>query len=120
MDTPAAREKTLDEIKQEVLRRVGHIGPFVGVQRADVEGIVKSLTSLDKDHWAEQWMKVGLAHEATADQLAESGADRAKLRDAYFLAFNYCRVGKYPCASTPGKREAHRHAVRLFRKTAGY
>jgi pimeloyl-ACP methyl ester carboxylesterase len=112
--------RTLDEIRQEVLRRVGHIGPFVGVQREDVEGIVKSLTSLDPDHWAEQWMKVGLAHEAKGDQLAEGGAERVKLRDAYVLAFNYCRVGKYPCASTPGKREAYRHAVRLFRKAAKY
>lgn len=120
MQKAAVREPTLDEVKQEILRRAGHIGPFVGVQREEVEGIVKSLASLDKDHWAEQWMKVGLAHEAKGDELAKKGADGKQLRDAFFLAFNYCRVGRYPCATTPGKKESYRHAVRLFRKAAKY
>ena len=120
MQAGVVREPTLDEVKQEILRRVGHVGPFVGVQRDDVEGIVKSLVSLDRDHWAQEWCKVGLAHEARGETLLKQGAGEPQVRDAFFLAFNYCRVGRYPCASTPGKQEAYRHAVRLFRKAAAY
>lgn len=112
--------RTLDEVKQEVMRRVGHIGPFQDARRDDVEEILKSLMSLDRDHWAEQWCRVGLAYEASADQLAQHGTDHKQLGDAYYHAYDYCRIGRYPVASTPGKKEAYRHSVRAFRKAAEY
>jgi esterase FrsA len=115
-----ARAPTLDEVKQEVMRRAGHIGPFQDARRDDVEEILKSLVSLDRDHWAEQWCRVGLAYEAKADELAKKGADGKQVGDAYYHAFDYCRIGRYPVASTPGKKEAYRHSVRAFRKAAKY
>ena len=65
-----AQERTLDEVKQEVLRRAPRINPFEGIKREDAEAIVKSLTSTDRDHWAEQWCKYGLKYEAEGDALA--------------------------------------------------
>ena len=49
-----AQERTLEEVKQEVLRRAPRINPFEGIKREDAEAIVKSLTSTDRDHWAER------------------------------------------------------------------
>jgi hypothetical protein len=47
-----AQERSLDEIKTEVMRRAGHINPFEGIRRDDAEQVVNALTSLDRDHWA--------------------------------------------------------------------
>ena len=58
MDTTSKPgERTLDEVKKEVLRRAAHHSPFEGVRRDDVEKIVAGLKSLDRDHWAEQWSR---------------------------------------------------------------
>jgi hypothetical protein len=113
-----AQERSLDEIKTEVMRRAGHINPFEGIRRDDAEQVVNALTSLDRDHWAAAWCKVGLDYEAKADARAEAGASAKELADLYTLAFEYCHIGRYPVASTPGKKEAYRHSLRLFRKAA--
>jgi esterase FrsA len=116
--TAGARERSLDEVKAEVLRRAGRINPLEGVRRDEAEQIVQSLTSLDRDEWAQAWCKVGLAHEARGDACAKQGAPGDELAEIYTLAFDYCRVGRYPVASTPGKQEAYRHSLRIFRKAA--
>ncbi|HZM43957.1 MAG TPA: alpha/beta fold hydrolase [Burkholderiales bacterium] len=121
MDTPPkAGERTLDEVKKEVLRRAGQHSPFEGVRKIDVEKIVGGLTSLDKDHWAERWSAVGLDYEGKADALAKQGGAGKDIADIYMLAFNYCSLGRYPAATTPGKKEAYRHSLRIFRKAAKY
>ena len=121
MDTmPKTGERTLDEVKKEVLRRAGHHSPFEGVLRDDVEKIVAGLTSLDRDHWAGQWTKVGLDYETRGDALAKQGGDGTQIADTYMLAFNYCSLARYPVATTPGKKEAYRHSLRIFRKAARY
>lgn len=119
-DAPVVHEPTLEEIKKEVLRRSEkRLQPFNHVLQPDVEKIVASLASLDKDHWAEQWCRVGLEYEKRGDELAQGG-DAKNAGAAYYLAYDYCRVGRYPCASTAGKKQAYRHSLRAFRKAARY
>jgi len=119
-DTHIVQERTLDEIKKEILRRSEkRLQPFNHVLREDVESIVKALTSLDKDHWAGEWSKVGLEYEKKGDELAKGG-NAKKAGETYYLAFEYCRIGRYPCASTPGKKQAYQHSLRVFRKAAKY
>jgi esterase FrsA len=115
-----AQERTLEQVKTEVLRRAGRQNPFEFVRRDDVEEVVRGLDSLDRDHWAQQWCRMGLRHEARGDRLLAEGAAPAQIGEAYTLAFNYCRAGRYPVASTPGKREAYQHSLRMFRKAAAY
>ena len=66
-------------------------------------GSSRRCTSLDRDHWAEAWCKVGLDYEAQGDARAKQGASGKELADIYFLASDYCRVGRYPVANSPGK-----------------
>ena len=113
-----AQERSLDEIKTEVMRRAGRINPFEGIRRDDAEQVVNGLTSLDRDHWAAAWCKVGLAYEGKADARAKAGASGQELAELYTLAFEYCHIARYPVASTPGKKEAYGHSLRLFRKAA--
>jgi pimeloyl-ACP methyl ester carboxylesterase len=114
----AAHERSLDEIKKEVMRRAGHITPFEGIRREDAAQVVASLTSLDPDQWAQLWCRIGFAYEANADARAGQHADAGELAALYTLAFEYCRVARYPVPSTVDKQEAYQHSLRIFRKAA--
>lgn len=119
MPDTAIGDPTLDDVKREVVRRTEkHLQPFGHVLRADVDGILKSLTSLDRDQWAEAWCKVGLAYEAQGDELARRRASGKEIGAMFYRAYDYCRIGRYPCASTPGKKEAYRHSLRIYHKAA--
>jgi pimeloyl-ACP methyl ester carboxylesterase len=116
----APRERTLAEIKAEVMRRAEKLSPFESIKAADAERILGSIKSLDRDEWAAAWVAVGLEYEKAADALAAKGGRVAEIAEAYSLAFDYCRLGRYPAATTPGKKEAYRHSIRCFRKAAQY
>jgi hypothetical protein len=96
----------------------GHINPFEGIRREDAAQVVASLTSLDPDQWAQLWCRIGLAYEANADARASEHADADELAALYTLAFEYCRVARYPVPSTVDKQEAYQHSLRIFRKAA--
>lgn len=113
-----ARERSLDEVKAELLRRAGRLSPFEEIRREDAERVMAALVSLDRDHWAEEWCKVGLAYEAKGDAHAKSGGGGAELAELYMLGFDACRVGRYPSPSSPGKLAAYHHSLRMFRKAA--
>jgi dienelactone hydrolase len=113
-----ARERTLDEVKAEILRRAGRFSPFEAIRPHDAAVVMGALTSLDRDHWAEQWCKIGLAYEADADARAAAGADREELAELFTLGFDTCRVGRYPAPTSPGQLAAYRHSLRIFRKAA--
>jgi esterase FrsA len=112
------QERSLDEVKKEVMRRAGHINPFEGIRREDAKQILDQLANLDRDQWAHAWSEVGLSYEATGDERAKAGASGSALAELYTLAFEYCHIGRYPVPSTPGKQEAYRHSLRIFRKAA--
>ena len=79
-----------------------------------------ALKSLDKDHWAEEWSKIGLGYEAKGDERAKAGAPAKELADLYMHAFDACRVGRYPSPVSPGKLKAYQHSLRMFRKASKY
>ena len=68
--TPAkpagSRERSLDEVKAEFMRRAGRLNPFEDIRREDAERVMNALQNLDKDHWAEEWSKIGLGYEEKA------------------------------------------------------
>ena len=99
MSNASAQERTLDEVKAEFMRRAGQLNPFEDIRREDAEQVVAALKSLDKDHWAEEWSKIGLDYEAKGDARAKAGAAGKELAELYMLAFDDCRVGRYPVAS---------------------
>jgi hypothetical protein len=60
-------EKTLQEIKADILHRAGRINPFERVKKEYVEQVVRNLTSLDADLWGREWGNVGLKYHAGAE-----------------------------------------------------
>ena len=98
-----SRERTLDEVKAEFMRRAGKLNPFEDIKREDAETVMAALKNLDKDHWAEEWSKIGLGYEAKGDAAAKAGASGKELAELYMHAFDACRVGRYPSPTSPGK-----------------
>jgi dienelactone hydrolase len=115
-----SRERSLDEVKAEFMRRAGRLNPFEDIRREDAERVMNALQNLDKDHWAQEWSKIGLGYEEKADARAKAGAPGAELAELYMHAFDACRVGRYPTPNSPGKLQAYRHSLRMFRKAARY
>ncbi len=113
-----SRERTLDEVKTEFMRRAGRLNPFEDIRREDAEQVMNTLTSLDKDHWGEEWSKIGLAYERKADERAAAGASGKELAELYMHGFDACRVGRYPSPVSVGKLAAYHHSLRMFRKAA--
>jgi len=114
------RERPLAEVKAEITRRAGHLNPLDGIRPQDAEQVKNALTSLDRDEWARLWSNFGAQYEAEGDALEKSGGEKTKIRELYELAFHNYRVGRYPCAGSPGQQEAYRSSVRVFRKAARY
>jgi pimeloyl-ACP methyl ester carboxylesterase len=115
-----SRERTLDEVKAEVLRRAGKFSPFESIRPQDAAAAMGALTSLERDHWAAQWSRIGLAYEAEADARAKAGAGPAELAERYLLGFDTCRVGRYPAPTSSGQLAAYHDSLRIFRKGAQY
>ncbi len=115
-----SRERTLDEVKAEFMKRAGKLNPFEDIKREDAERVMAALKNLDKDHWAEEWSKVGLGYEAKGDERAKAGASARELAELYMHAFDACRVGRYPSPVSPGKLKAYEHSLRMFRKASKY
>jgi len=113
-----SRERSLDEVKAEFMRRAGRLNPFEDIKREDAERVMTALKSLDKDEWAREWSKIGLGYEEKADARAKSGASKSELAELYMHAFDACRVGRYPTPNSPGKLDAYKHSLRMFRKAA--
>jgi pimeloyl-ACP methyl ester carboxylesterase len=115
-----SRERSLDGVKAEFMRCAGRLNPFEDIRREDAERVMNALTSLDKDHWAQEWSKIGIGYEERADERAKAGAPGTELAELYMHAFDACRVGRYPTPNSPGKLEAYKHSLRMFRKAAKY
>src|SRR6476469_11375 len=69
-----SRERPLDEVKAEFMKRAGKLNPFEDIKREDAEAVMAAQKNLDKDHWAEEWSKIGLGYEAKGDERAKAGA----------------------------------------------
>jgi len=75
---------------------------------------------LDKDEWGKRWCDVGLNHEKRGDELAAKGAPAKAIGQAYYLAYSYCHIGRYPVPSSAAKHAAYEATRRTFRKAAKY
>jgi esterase FrsA len=114
------KERSLDEVKAELMRRAGRLNPFEEINPKDAERVMAALKSLDKDHWGEEWSRLGLEYEKKGDERAAAGAPAKELLELYMHGFDACRVGRYPSPVSPGKLAAYHHSLRMFRKAAKY
>ena len=112
-------EKSLEEIKADILQRAGQVNPFEGVKKEDVEGVLKNLTSLDADLWGKEWAKTALKYEALA-AMQEKDGHATEAGKNYYLAYEYYRIGRYPVPSSPEKMNCYKGALRTFQKAGSF
>ena len=89
------------------------------VQADEVERIFASLTSLDRDEWAEAFYAVARPYEAAAAE-AEAAEDRDAAQANYQRAYSYYRMARYPAPNSRGKLIAYRKSIETFLKAAAY
>ena len=110
-------EKSLDEIKADILNRAGRVNPFERVKREDVEQVLQRLDSLDPDLWGREWEKFGAKYEALGEEQEKEGK-KEEAGETFYLAYEYYRIGRYPVPSSPEKMNCYKGALRTFLRAA--
>jgi len=107
------RERTLDEIRIEAIRRaeVGQY-PLIGLDPADVKEAFESIHSSDKDEWAAGFMRVADRYFKKAKSLDES--DPANANADYIRAWRLYSFGRWPIPASAGKQRSYERAIEAF------
>jgi len=110
-------EKSLDEIKADILNRAGRVNPFERVKREDVERVLQRLDSLDPELWGKEWGKFGARYETLGEEQEKHGKKK-EAGETFYLAYEYYRIGRYPVPSSPEKINCYKGVLRTFLKAA--
>ncbi len=78
------------------------IYPFTYARYEDVDRVMTSLTSYDRNKWASAWSSVAKPYEEKATQ-AEKAGDTQTAKENYLLAYQYYRLARFPTINSEGK-----------------
>jgi esterase FrsA len=107
------RERTLDEIKTEAIRRAENgIYPLIGLDPADVREAFASIHTRDKDEWAAAFSAVADRYMAEGKRLEVT--DPGKADADYVRAWRLYSFGRWPAPTSPGKERAYAKAIDAF------
>jgi len=107
------RERTIDEIRVEAIRRaeVGQY-PLIGLDASDVKEAFESIHSSDKDEWAAGFMHVADRYFSEAKSLEKS--DPVKANADYIRAWRLYSFGRWPIPASAGKQRSYEKALEAF------
>jgi esterase FrsA len=109
----AQRERTLEEIKTEAIKRAENgMHPLIGLDPADVREAFASIKTTDKDEWAAAFIAVADRYMAEAKSLQKN--DPAKANADYIRAWRLYSFGRWPVPASPGKQRAYAKALEAF------
>jgi len=107
------RERTLDEIKTEAIKRAENgMYPLIGLDTADVREAFAAIKTTDNDEWAAAFTAVADRYMAQAKAL--EGTDPAKASATYVRAWRIYSFGRWPVPASPGKQRAYAKALEAF------
>ena len=107
------RERTLDEIKTEAIRRAeSGMYPMIGLDAGDVREAFASIKTTDKDEWAAAFIAVADKYMAEGKSLAST--DPKKADADYVRAWRLYSFGRWPIPASPGKQRAYAKAIDAF------
>jgi len=112
-------DKTLAEVKADIVARIGLRHPFLGVDPAIVHEVVERLTSLERDLWAEEWSRVAERFRLQGEALAASG-EVSRAAEDYFRAYKAFALARYPTPVNQKKRQAYQRAVESYLAAARF
>ena len=107
------KERTLDEIKTEALKRAeSGMYPLIGLDPGDIREAFASIKTTDNDEWAAGFSAVADKYMNEAKALQAS--DPAKSDADYIRAWRLYSFGRWPVPSSPGKKKAYAEALEAF------
>jgi esterase FrsA len=95
------------------------IYPFTYALYDDVEQVMNSLTSYDREKWAAAFSSVAKPYEVKASQ-AEKTGDAPSAKENYLRAYQYYRLARYPTTNSDGKEAAYRKSQEMLFKASRY
>lgn len=112
-------ERTLPEIKAEVLRRAKlNIYPVAGISQADLQEAFASIHTLGKNEWGPAFIAVGDRYMAKAGALVKSNPEDAN--SDYLKAWLVYSFGRWPVAWSAGRKLAYQKALEAYRDHAKF
>src|SRR3984893_8461589 len=109
----AQKERTLDEIKVEAIKRAENgMYPLIGLDPADVREAFASIKTSSNDEWAAAFSAVADRYMTQAK--AAEGTDPAKASALYVKAWRLYSFGRWPTPASPGKQRAYVKALEAF------
>jgi esterase FrsA len=107
------KERTLDEIKAEALKRAENgMYPLIGLDPADVREAFSHINSTDNDEWAAAFIAVGDRYMNEGKALQTS--DPTKANADFIRAWRIYSFGRWPVPASPGKKRAYAKALEAF------
>ena len=112
--------RPIGEVRKILMERAKiRRNPFEYVDPQKIEQAFDSLTSLDRDAWAEGFSALALPHEEEAQE-AERAGDSAKAKESYLKASGYHRIARYPTTNSVNKRAAYERYQQNYLKASRY
>ena len=111
--TAQQKERTIDEIKTEAIKRSENgMYPLIGLDAADVREAFAKINSTDNDEWAAGFSAV--ADRYMAEAKAAEATDPAKASALYVRAWRLYSFGRWPVPASAGKQRAYAKALEAF------
>lgn len=106
--------RTLDDAKGWLRERAaGRRHPFGGIDPGPALRAIDTLPGTDPVSWAGHWAGIAAEFAGRAEALEKSGDPRAA-REAWWQAYQFAFLGRYPVPSHPAKAEAYDRARGYF------
>ena len=107
------KERTLDEIKTEAVKRAENgMYPLIGLDPADVREAFSNIKTTDNDEWAAAFSAIADRYMAEGNSLLSSNPVQA---DKDFVrAWRLYSFARWPVPASPGKKRAYAKALEAF------
>lgn len=111
-----AGPRTLQDAKRWMLEKLAaRVHPMGLTDPEAARAVIDGLTGLDGASWASAWMAQGdqFARSAAAHEAAD---DKVAARDAWYQAYAFYFMGRFPCPNHPQKQASYEKALDAYQR----
>lgn len=102
------RPRTLAEAKEWMRDRLAkRIHPMGLTEPQTTHEVIDALQGLDGENWASAWIAAGKRFLESGEKLVRDG-ERSAAREAFYQAYAFFFLGRFPCPNHPAKEESYR------------
>jgi predicted esterase len=117
---PGKYERPVKELWEMWKPRVKmKVYPFTYAEYEDMEKVMATITSYDRDAWAAAFSAVARPYELRAAE-AEKAGNSQEAKESYLRAYQYYALGRYPTINSEGKKKSYRKAQEMLMKASRY